>query len=107
MEQLQSTETTISLLKSRSGLEQFKVCTLCGSLNVAENNECFVCRWHGSFDRNPSLIRLRIYEIVRNCPDFWEVWSSLPGVSKTPKWKRVWNKIVRRFRRRKLLDIRI
>ena len=49
------TPTTPLVLRSRRSVEQFKVCTLCGALNVKENDECFVCRWSGEFDLDGPL----------------------------------------------------
>jgi hypothetical protein len=33
-----------------------KICDLCGALNLASNRECFVCRWHGNFDRRSEIV---------------------------------------------------
>jgi len=33
-----------------------KICDLCGTLNLASNRECFVCRWHGNFDRRSEVV---------------------------------------------------
>lgn len=35
-----------------------KICDLCGSLNLAENGECFVCSWHGRFETKCEVVRV-------------------------------------------------
>ena len=40
----------------RFAWEKFKVCDLCGALNHADRDECFVCRWHGHFTTDPETI---------------------------------------------------
>ena len=67
------TPTTPLVLRNRRSVGQFKVCTLCGALNVRENDECFVCRWSGAFDHDPLAVRVGINEIVRECPELMEV----------------------------------
>ncbi|HOM71033.1 MAG TPA: hypothetical protein PLU88_04865 [Armatimonadota bacterium] len=37
--------------------KDFKVCDLCGALNRAENTECFVCGWYGTFRTDPETVR--------------------------------------------------
>ena len=80
------TPTTPLVLRSRRATEQFKVCTLCGALNVRENDECFVCRWAGDFDGDPLTIRIKINEIVQECPE-------LADAVALPKRKRSWTRI--------------
>ncbi len=43
--------------------EDLKVCPLCGTLNLASNPACFICDWHGEFNRNPETVRAA-YEVV-------------------------------------------
>ncbi|MBX3111495.1 MAG: hypothetical protein KF857_05740 [Fimbriimonadaceae bacterium] len=62
------TPTTFLVIKRRMATENFVVCPLCGALNVIENEECFVCAWHGAFDDDPSLVESQLDEIVRRCP---------------------------------------
>jgi ribosomal protein L40E len=45
--------------------KELKICHLCGALNLARNRECFVCGWHGLFDRRPEAIRLAMETITR------------------------------------------
>src|SRR5258706_2928251 len=35
-----------------------KICDLCGSLNLNDNHECFVCGWHGRFETRTDIIRI-------------------------------------------------
>jgi hypothetical protein len=35
-----------------------KICDLCGALNLASNGECFVCGWHGRFERRPEVVQI-------------------------------------------------
>lgn len=67
------TPTTPLVLRNRRSVGQFKVCTLCGALNVRENDECFVCRWSGEFDHDPLAVRVGINDIVRECPELMEL----------------------------------
>lgn len=62
------TPTTFLVIKRRMAAENFVVCPLCGALNVIENDECFVCAWHGEFDTDPVLVEQQLGEIVRKCP---------------------------------------
>lgn len=101
------TDTTIDLVRTRARLGEFKVCPLCGALNVNENAECFVCRWQGSFDHSRELIRLRIYEVVRGRPDFWDVWASIPCVRTQTRWQRFVSRVSRLLRGRRRIDLRI
>ena len=45
-----------------------KVCPLCETLNVAENRECFVCRWQGKFVEDPETVDNRLSEFLEACP---------------------------------------
>jgi hypothetical protein len=35
-----------------------KICDLCGALNLASNQECFICRWRGRFEHRADIVRL-------------------------------------------------
>jgi hypothetical protein len=61
----------------------FKVCPLCETLNVAENTECFVCRWQGRFVEEPETVNDRLGEFLAACPSLAEALE--PGL-KRPKW---------------------
>jgi hypothetical protein len=52
----------------RTGIIQeseLKICDLCGSLNLGSNIECFVCGWHGRFERSHDVVRAAIEIAVR------------------------------------------
>ncbi len=42
-----------------------KICELCGWLNLASNTECFVCGWHGRFDRDAEAIHAAVEIALR------------------------------------------
>lgn len=42
-----------------------KLCDLCGALNLADNTECFVCRWRGHFERRPEVVKLAMEVLER------------------------------------------
>lgn len=46
-----------------------KVCPVCGTLNVEDVQECFVCWWHGDFDSDPVHVQVRLRELVSRCPE--------------------------------------
>lgn len=39
---------------------EFKICDLCGALNLARNQACFICSWRGRFETRPDVIRMAI-----------------------------------------------
>jgi hypothetical protein len=52
--------------------ENLKRCPLCGAVNAATNGECFVCRWHGEFEREPAIIEQGINELIAHSPELDE-----------------------------------
>ena len=56
-------------LKKRFGSGLLKVCPVCGTLNIEDVQECFVCWWHGDFDTDPLNVQLRLTELVSRCPE--------------------------------------
>lgn len=44
---------------------ELKICDLCGWLNLESNTECFVCRWHGRFERDPEVVHAAVELAVR------------------------------------------
>jgi hypothetical protein len=46
-----------------------KRCPLCGALNSLRNQECFVCRWHGSFDHDRGSIDAGLSDLLDRCPE--------------------------------------
>lgn len=43
--------------------KDFKVCDLCGALNLVTNNKCFVCSWMGRFHTDKESVRTAIMEL--------------------------------------------
>lgn len=43
---------------------ELKICPVCGALNHVKTRECFVCTWHGGFERRPEIIHTAI-ELLR------------------------------------------
>ncbi len=56
-------------LRRRFAAGTLKVCPLCGTLNVEEASECFVCWWAGEFERSSAVVDLKICELVERCPE--------------------------------------
>jgi hypothetical protein len=80
--------------------EHFKVCPLCGALNVVENEECFVCSWHNEFDENPVVIEMKILDLMHECPDLLEAVSTLATPPKSSFKQRLaswWRKLFGRL----------
>ncbi len=42
-----------------------KICELCGGLNLVSNPECFVCGWHGRFERDAHVVHAAIEIVIR------------------------------------------
>lgn len=42
-----------------------KVCDLCGHLNLESNVDCFVCGWHGHFERAPEVVHTAVELAIR------------------------------------------
>src|SRR5581483_7922861 len=42
-----------------------KICDLCGWLNLASNTECFICGWHGRFERHPDAVHAAVELALR------------------------------------------
>jgi hypothetical protein len=52
--------------------DNLKRCPLCGAVNSAANAECFVCRWHGAFDHEPTSIEQGLNDLVAQSPELEE-----------------------------------
>ncbi|MEZ5164010.1 MAG: hypothetical protein R2688_09750 [Fimbriimonadaceae bacterium] len=104
MEQLKVTPTTPNVLRARPAAGQFKVCPLCGALNVIENCECFVCRWQGEFDCQEAMVRMKVHEIIASCPELLGVISMMQLPRRRNWLERTWANLVDRFRR---VDLRV
>lgn len=44
---------------------ELKVCDLCSSLNLASNEECFVCGWSGYFERSYEVVRTAVIVAIQ------------------------------------------
>ena len=69
--------------------KDFKVCDLCGALNRAENNECFVCGWYGSFHTDPDTVRQAMMEFEERYGGLSETLVAeelLPDEGSGPSW---------------------
>jgi hypothetical protein len=93
--------TTPKVLISRRTPGSFKVCPLCGTLNVKENEECCCCSWKGAFETSPEKVQVVMWQMVDASS---ELQMLLLRELRRPWWKgfSAWLKGV--FRRR--LDVR-
>jgi hypothetical protein len=83
-------------------LDNLKRCPLCGVLNAVQNGECFVCRWHGEFDRDPVRLHECLVELMERCPELADALSEVPP-PKPSAWTRLKHWFAGLFRSR--LDI--
>lgn len=81
----------------------FKVCPLCETLNVKENEECFVCAWHGQFDGQPERVHDAVMDILQHCPVILDCITKEPEPPKPVKLSLL-QRIKNLFRRR--IDLR-
>ncbi len=54
--------------QGRTGLireSDLKICELCGWLNLDTNAECFVCGWHGRFERDHEVVHAAVELAMR------------------------------------------
>lgn len=96
--------TTPSHIRRRLAVGEFKVCQLCGTLNVRQNCECFVCRWHGEFDTNSALVEIKLYELLDRCPELTDVMYEHQS-ERIGFWKALSEAILAPFRRR--IDLQV
>lgn len=61
------------LAKRRLAVESLKRCPLCGAINAASNEECFVCTWSGSFEHEAEDIHEGLSQLLDACPELEEV----------------------------------
>ena len=47
------------------GESDLKICDLCGSLNLDANSACFVCGWHGYFEKRQEVLHAAVELAVR------------------------------------------
>lgn len=93
-----------TVVQRRLPVENLKCCPLCGVLNAVHNAECFVCRWHGSFDHDPVRIEDCLMELLERCPELADAMSE-PVPVKMTFWQKARNWFSGLFRRR--VDLRV
>ena len=86
----------------RLAVDQFKVCPLCGAVNVLANSKCFVCTWAGRFIEDEAHIETCLYQMVFRCPELLDVLIDEERAEPQALWSRV-RRFLGRFRRR--LDV--
>ena len=87
----------------RLAVDQFKVCPLCGAVNVLANCQCFVCTWAGGFIHDEAQIETGLYQMIIRCPELLAILIDEEPVEPLGTWDRV-----RLFfcRLRKRIDVR-
>jgi hypothetical protein len=65
-----------------------KRCPLCGAINAMANDECFVCRWGGQFDRDAVAVDEGLGELLKKCPELVDAMLSEP-----PKPRGFWSRL--------------
>jgi len=75
-----------------------KRCPVCGAVNARQNEECFVCRWHGRFEMDPVMIADGLDLLLEDCPEFLD--AILMGMERRPLRRRIGDWFRRVFSRR-------
>lgn len=57
----------------RLAVDQFKICPLCGAVNVLANCKCFVCTWAGGFIEDEGQIETGLYLMIIRCPELLDI----------------------------------
>jgi hypothetical protein len=78
-----------------------KRCPVCGTVNAKLNGECFVCRWHGTFDHNSLSVEEGLIEVLEQCPELIDCILYIPRSESFFEKARGWL----RGRMRKRLDL--
>ncbi len=86
----------------RQPVHTLKRCPLCGTLNAAENQECFTCSWHCSFDTNHWDLEESLFDLMDRCPSLTDFTPIRP---KRRVLSRIKACVLRLFGRR--LDLRL
>jgi hypothetical protein len=73
----------------RLAARNLKRCTLCGAINAMANGECFVCRWHGTFDTDPVAVDEGLGELLDQCPELADAMLVSIPERKPTIWHRV------------------
>ena len=83
----------------RLAVDQFKVCPLCGAVNVQANCRCFVCTWAGEFIEDEAAIETGLYQMIVRCPELLEILIDEERAAPLGLWGRV-RRFFCQFRRR-------
>ena len=83
----------------RLAVDQFKVCPLCGAVNVQANCKCFVCTWAGEFIEDEAEIETGLYRMIIRCPELLEILIDDEREEPLGAWDRL-RRLFCRFRRR-------
>lgn len=86
----------------RQPVHTLKRCPLCGTLNAAENDDCFTCSWHGSFETDPYEIEAGLIDLMDRCP---ELTDYIPQRPRRSRFQRLLTWAARLLGRR--LDLRM
>jgi len=73
----------------RLAAETLKRCPLCGAVNALTNDECFVCRWSGQFDRDPRRVEEGLDELLMRCPELVDAMLENAPPPRQRLWMRV------------------
>jgi hypothetical protein len=106
MEELIQSRPELKLQLSKGVLKSLKACPLCGAINARQNAECFVCRWHGSFDHDPVRVETAVRQLVHSCPELLDLVLYMPR-SRPTLWGRMRNWVFRVFGRGRRLDLTV
>ena len=94
----ESALTQAYIVRCHLAVEQFKVCPLCESVNVADNDACFSCGWAGKFQTEPHRIESRLYDLIYRCPELLAILVDEERVHSLTLFERL-KGIFSRFRR--------
>lgn len=92
------TVTTPKVLIHRREPSCFKVCPVCNTLNVVENQECCNCAWRGEFVTESHVVQTRMWHMVSSNAELQML--LLKELRKRPWWRRAWDNFRSMFRRR-------
>lgn len=68
---MENIEFNPHLANTKKGISKMlKVCPVCETLNSAEQDECFICSWHGKFVEDEGTINDALDELILRCPSF-------------------------------------
>ncbi len=80
-------------------VDNLKLCPVCHTVNSKLNSECFVCRWHGSFDHDPEAIEDGLLDVLEQCPELIDCILMIPPARESI-WSRAFGWVKSRFSRR-------